>query len=78
MFAGGLPPRDTDLWLVESRVDPRPAGLRLAAPGVICFTPGTLIDTPAGPRRSRRCGPATGSRPVMTARRRFCGSDRGG
>ncbi|WP_444870345.1 Hint domain-containing protein [Rhodobacter capsulatus] len=50
MFAGGLPPRDTDLWLVESRVDPRPAGLRLAAPGVICFTPGTLIDTPAGPR----------------------------
>lgn len=50
MFAGGLPPRDTDLWLVESRVDPRPAGLRLPEPGVICFTPGTLIDTPAGPR----------------------------
>ena len=51
MFAGGLPPRDTDLWLVESRVDPRPAGLRLPEPGVICFTAGTLIDTPRGPRR---------------------------
>ena len=24
--------------------------LRLPEPGVICFTPGTLIDTPAGPR----------------------------
>lgn len=50
MFAGRMPPRDTDLWLVESRVDPRPDPLRLAPPGVICFTPGTLIDTPRGPR----------------------------
>lgn len=51
MFAGRMPPRDTDLWLVESRVDPRPDSQRhLPEPGVICFTPGTLIDTPAGPR----------------------------
>jgi len=50
MFAGRMPPRDTDLWLVESNVDLRPESQRLPEPGVICFTPGTLIDTPRGPR----------------------------
>lgn len=58
MFAGRMPPRDTDLWLVESRVDPRPDSQRhLPEPGVICFTPGTLIDTPAGPRPVEMLGP---------------------
>ncbi|SOB90471.1 Hint domain-containing protein [Rhodobacter sp. JA431] len=50
MFSGRVPPRDTDLWLVESTVDTRPEALRLPEPGVICFTPGTLIDTPDGKR----------------------------
>ena len=50
MFAGRIPPRDTDLWLVDSTVDTRPEALRLPDPGVICFTPGTLIDTPLGKR----------------------------
>lgn len=50
MFAGRVPPRDTDLWLVESTVDPRPEALRPAEPGVICFTSGTRIDTPRGVR----------------------------
>lgn len=50
MFAGRIPPRDTDLWLVESTVDLRPEALRRPEPGVICFTPGTLIDTPEGRR----------------------------
>lgn len=50
MFAGRIPPRDTDLWLVDSTVDLRPEALRLPEPGVICFTPGTLIDTPEGKR----------------------------
>jgi len=50
MFAGRIPPRDTDLWLVESTVDLRPEPFRLPDPGVICFTQGTLIDTPEGKR----------------------------
>lgn len=50
MFAGRIPPRDTDLWLVESSVDPSADMPRRPEPGVICFTPGTLIDTAAGPR----------------------------
>jgi len=50
MFAGRIPPRETDLWLVDSTLDIRPAALRLPEPGVICFTPGTLVDTPEGRR----------------------------
>ena len=50
MFADRMPPRDTDLWVVDCAVDLRPEPLRLPEPGVICFTPGTLIDTPEGPR----------------------------
>lgn len=46
---GGLPPQNTDLWVSDATIDhrqiaPRPEG------GVICFTPGTLILTPQGPR----------------------------
>ncbi|MEJ6397463.1 Hint domain-containing protein [Yoonia sp. 208BN28-4] len=51
MFAGDIPPRATDLWIV--RVDASASLLREpdAAPGgVICFTPGTMILTPDGPR----------------------------
>jgi len=50
MFSGGVPPRDADLWVVEVGLDTRPEPVRLPPPGVICFTPGTLIDTPDGPR----------------------------
>lgn len=44
-----LPPADRDLWVAHAAIDrrqtvPRPDG------GVICFTPGTLILTPQGPR----------------------------
>lgn len=46
MFVNSIPPRDTDLWIVhhnltrkEIRRDTGDAG------GVICFTPGTIIDT---------------------------------
>ncbi len=51
MFVGHMPPEARDLWIVRSWVDPR----RLGGPaqpegGVICFTPGTLIATPQGPR----------------------------
>ncbi len=51
MFVDAIPPAQTDLWvvhhtlnaLVEDPLDPEIAR-------VICFTPGTLIDTPRGPR----------------------------
>jgi hypothetical protein len=51
MFLDRLPPRDTDLWIVHHTMDliqtnkGGPAGT-----GVICFTPGTRIATPDGPR----------------------------
>ncbi|THH36053.1 Hint domain-containing protein [Aliishimia ponticola] len=52
MFAGQMPPRDTDLWVVEHT--PAAAPARSAAPsdagGVICFTHGTRILTPDGPK----------------------------
>jgi hypothetical protein len=51
MFAGILPPRDADLWVVHQVIETRNT---IPDPevkaGVICFTPGTLIATPRGPR----------------------------
>ncbi len=46
MFVGDLPPRDRTLWVVSHSV--KAAQQRSA--GVICFTPGTLIQTESGPR----------------------------
>ncbi len=48
MIAGALPPRDTDLHVTEHAVEP-PRGAEEGG-GMICFTPGTLIATPDGPR----------------------------
>jgi hypothetical protein len=52
MFVGEIPPRATDLWIVNHTVDLNsrdqnhdPAG------GVICFTPGTMIRTGDGVMR---------------------------
>jgi len=52
MFVGEIPPRITDLWIVNHTVDLQkrdqnddPAG------GVICFTPGTMIRTEDGAMR---------------------------
>lgn len=50
MFVNAIPPRDTDLWVVHRNAG-APRGARSADSGVICFTPGTRIDTPDGPRR---------------------------
>ncbi|ANP38156.1 hemolysin-type calcium-binding protein [Phaeobacter gallaeciensis] len=50
MFVDELPPRDADLWIVHLALDvgqaPKPQ--EDADSGLICFTPGTLIDTPSG------------------------------
>ncbi|MGY3438912.1 MULTISPECIES: Hint domain-containing protein [unclassified Marinovum] len=48
MFLGEVPPRDVALWVVNLDLD---HGFACEAddPGVICFTPGTAIETPNGP-----------------------------
>lgn len=50
VFAGRMPPAQTDLWVVDRALDLRPSEARKGPAGVICFTPGTLIETEAGRR----------------------------
>jgi len=52
MFVNEVPPYGTDLWVVDTRIETMAHDLREAdeAAGVICFTPGTQIETPDGPR----------------------------
>lgn len=51
MFVDDMPPRRAELWVVHHALDQRPGRAEARAEGgVICFTPGTLIDTPDGPR----------------------------
>ncbi len=51
LFQDVIPPHETVLWIVSDHVQ---ASVRNAptetASGVICFTPGTMIATPEGPR----------------------------
>ncbi|MBM2291716.1 Hint domain-containing protein [Sulfitobacter pseudonitzschiae] len=51
MFLNDIPPRNSDLWVVHHTLGANrgnPTGRD--AGGVICFTPGTRIRTPDGPR----------------------------
>lgn len=50
MFVDEIPPRNMDLWVVHQTLGALDETNRPAAPGVICFTPGTRIATPEGPR----------------------------
>lgn len=51
MFLDRIPPRDTDLWVVHNSMDLVQIGKGgNPGSGVICFTPGTRIATPEGPR----------------------------
>ena len=51
MFHGNIPPRETDLWIVKHNLDEALLDEADETPqGVICFTPGTQIDTPNGPK----------------------------
>lgn len=50
MFQGHPPPAETDLWVVQVAQGSAEGAPRGAASGVICFTPGTRIETPEGPR----------------------------
>ena len=49
MFTGGLPPSDTDLWVVRAAMEIAEVNRLVDQPtGVICFTPGTRIRTEYG------------------------------
>ena len=51
MFVDELPPIDTEMWIVHLSVaEMRQTARGPDAGGVICFTPGTRIETPQGPR----------------------------
>jgi len=50
MFAGRVPPRDTELWVVDRMLETNPRGPSAETPAVICFTRGTLIETTQGLR----------------------------
>ena len=51
MFLDDMPPRNTELWVVHHTLNTHGTDSNGAGSGgVICFTPGTLIDTADGPR----------------------------
>ncbi len=52
MFLDEMPPQNQELWVVHHSMDAVESNpLGPATGGVICFTPGTMIRTPGGPRR---------------------------
>lgn len=51
MFAGAIPPPAQEFWVVDTQIEQdRDLVSDAPAAGVICFTPGTRIETPEGPR----------------------------
>ncbi|MFV1594731.1 Hint domain-containing protein [Phaeobacter sp. JH20_36] len=48
MFVDSQPPSDRDLWVVDVRMDTGDRRDVRSHTGVICFTPGTMLRTPAG------------------------------
>lgn len=51
LFQADMPPRGDDLWIVRHNIDGLALRAEMQPPeGVICFTPGTMIATPDGPR----------------------------
>jgi hypothetical protein len=51
MFLDEMPPKDVDLWVVHHTIDVRSHDMvSVSTGGVICFTPGTMIETPDGAR----------------------------
>jgi hypothetical protein len=83
VFAGRIPPAGPDLWVVRCALDAQALAAPPRAPGgVICFTPGTLIATPDGPRPIEALRPGdridtadNGPQPVLwTGRRHMTGA----
>lgn len=82
LFASGLPPAGRDLWVARAAaLADAPPRAWAEADGLICFTPGTLIRTPAGERPVESITPGdmvatrdAGPQPVVwTGRRRIGG-----
>jgi len=81
VFSDGLPPSGAELTVL--RGEPLPAVGTDSLPAVICFTPGTMIDTPAGPIavENLRAGDLVGTRDdgpqtlVWTGRRALTGAE---
>ena len=83
LFVGDVPPADRDLWVVRTAIDRNaPAVGARSAGGVICFTPGTRLLTPDGPRMIETLRPGdrvstkdNGAQPVMwSGHRRMTGA----
>ncbi len=83
LFVGEAPPRDRDLWVVRTSAPGVIAGAPAAsAGGVICFTPGTRLLTPDGPRLIETLRPGdlvntkdNGAQPVVwSGHRRMSGA----
>lgn len=83
VFVDDMPPRGRELWVVHHSLDRLahdPAGPK--AGGVICFTPGTLIETPGGPclvealrEGDHVCTKDDGAQPILwKAHRRMTGA----
>lgn len=52
MFLDEHPPQNRDLWVVHHTLDVAHGdAIKPSSGGVICFTPGTMIDTPDGRKR---------------------------
>ena len=57
MFLDDIPPREQELWVVHHTLNTQPGDrTHESAGGVICFTPGTRINTPDGPRLVEELG----------------------
>ena len=85
MFIDQLPPRNTDLWVVSHSIGQSvktDTETDTGRGGVICFTPGTWISTPDGPRRVEELGEGDkvqtkddGAQEILwTGRRRMSGA----
>ena len=74
LFVNELPPPRAELWVV-ARHTPSRSFNRVSdlADAVICFTNGTLIDTPTGPVPVEHLGKGIWCKPKTTARNLLCG-----
>lgn len=83
MFADGMPPPGTDTWVLRQSLGAaRQGAAAVPQGGLICFTPGTMLATPAGRARIEDLRPGDrvltrdgGAQPIVwTGQRRMTGA----